>query len=246
MFADLDSDGDLDALIYTYDYYGYTGIVCHYYKNNGTGQSPDYQLDAAADFMPDLEDMSSFPVFVDIDNDGDLDMFWTKYVDDNDEDGSKIMFYRNTGSQDDISFTLQEGTDYPFNQDLFIGEIYYNPLVFADVDKDGDYDLFFSDYYGNTDGGSSTAVSPTMEKGSLQVYPNPASEYCRLQLDSPYEGLCSLQLIDGNGRPVLSERFRKGSGLMEHEMNISGLKPGLYQLKVNAGDTQQTSRLMIR
>ena len=310
LFVDLDDDGDLDALVYAYDYYSYSGEAFYYYENTGTQQAPDYVLDEGAGFMPEIDDISTLPVFVDIDNDGDLDMFLTQWVYESDEDQSRILFYRNTGSPDEINFELQEGMDYPFDENLYLEEVYYNPLVFADLDRDGDYDLFFSDYYGNifhfentgtaespffvdasetsplrniqtgyyggvtlvdldgdgdldlistslystivsyyenTDlGGSPSGIRTTMDKGSLQVYPNPASDLFQIRLDNLQSGQGQLSVIDTDGRIVLSETFSKGPGTSGHEVDVSGIKPGLYLIKVTIGTQQETSRLIIR
>ncbi len=90
------------------------------------------------------------PQFVDIDGDGDPDVFVQ-------ENTNEVMFFENVGSQSDPSFTWR--TDA--YRDLEIGEWYR----FADIDHDGDFDLLteqpfsYIRYYANT----GTAREPQFE-----------------------------------------------------------------------------------
>ena len=68
-FADLDGDGDLDAII------GADAGTLSYYKNTGTAIAPVFSLQSGAANPFDTVDLAGFsmPVFVDLDGDGDLD-----------------------------------------------------------------------------------------------------------------------------------------------------------------------------
>ena len=72
------------------------------------------------------------PQFLDIDGDGDPDLFVQEYTDD-------VMFLENTGTPEAAAFTFRTD-DY---RDLDIGEWYR----FADPDQDGDFDLFTEQPY---------------------------------------------------------------------------------------------------
>ncbi len=72
------------------------------------------------------------PQFIDIDGDGDPDLFVQEYT-------NEVMFFENTGTAERWSYTWR--TDA--YGDLQIGEWYR----FADVDGDGDYDLFTEQPY---------------------------------------------------------------------------------------------------
>lgn len=303
LFVDIDSDGDLDC--FAWYYADYSGMSMDFYKNTGTQQSPNYQLDNYNNPVPVLEDMATMPSFADFDGDGDKDMIICTYL----NYDEYIKYYRNTGDPGVPEFTLMEGTNNPFNGVDEVSELYGSPLVIADLDMDGDFDVFFSDYYGNT-GFRENTGSPTSPAFSindaknplkniqigyyggfslvdldgdgdkdlfstslyntivayyvntdprtssignqkiiqgefLKVYPNPASEYCILNLDGPTAGMCDLKIIDINGHVLKSESFRKVNGTIKHELDISRLIPGVYIVNVTQGNQIYLSRLII-
>ncbi len=67
----------------------------------------------------------------------------------------------------------------------------------------------------------------------LQAYPNPASEYLNVVFD--HTGNTAIQIIDMTGRTVYSTLHHAG-GFTNMTLDINQLNPGLYFLKVNAGD----------
>jgi len=107
--ADLDNDGDADLLIGSDD----QGLLL--YLNNGTPQSPDFQLDATfqlADIPPDVH-----PTTGDLDNDGDLDLICGT-------DGGGFIYYENkaittgiepTSTNLPTAITLLSNYPNPFN-----------------------------------------------------------------------------------------------------------------------------------
>lgn len=122
--ADLDADGDRDLLMG--DDRGYF----IFYRNTGTAQAPFFEWES--DNFQNLHSGRLFiaaPTFVDIDNDGDVDLFSSYYL-------GRIAFYENRGTPQQASFVLVtdafEGID--------VGD--QSTPHFADIDGDGDYDLF--------------------------------------------------------------------------------------------------------
>lgn len=86
-------------------------------------------------------DVSSYstPAFVDIDNDGDLDVFSGRY-------NGRFNYYENTGTSTAASYTQRTGGSNPMNG-FDVG--FNTALQFADMDNDGDFDAIVGDYYGD-------------------------------------------------------------------------------------------------
>ena len=282
-----------------------------YYKNTGTHQSPNYQLDNSNNPMPVINNMSTIPAFADFDGDGDKDMIVV--IDTETEysyyDQLLIKYYKNTGAPGEPAFTLLEDNDGPFKDVNEVVEVYGSPLVIADLDMDGDLDVFFSDYFGtagfrenigtltnpqfaineannpisninlgyiggfslvdldgdgdkdlfvtsiyntrvsyyiNTDPRTSSSVSKLLpESEFLQVYPNPASDYCIITIDNLMTGVCDLKVLDIHGRILRTESFNKINGNIQYQLDISDLAPGLYLVNVTHASQRYITRLLV-
>ncbi len=129
IFADIDSDGDLDGFIGNLD----SNIL--FYKNTGTINNPIFATSVNNPFG--LNTGGSNPDFVDIDGDGDLDVFSGKY------DGT-TLFYRNTGTVTHPVFAAAVTNPFGLNT---IGSLGNTTLV--DIDGDGDLDAFAGNYDGD-------------------------------------------------------------------------------------------------
>ncbi|MDR9367415.1 MAG: FG-GAP-like repeat-containing protein, partial [Balneolaceae bacterium] len=89
--GDIDNDDDLDLLV------GESGGGIHFYRNNGTANKPKFVLEKKA--FPGVEaDHRSAPALVDIDDDGDLDLFLGTQTE-------GLLFFENTGSANEAVFT---------------------------------------------------------------------------------------------------------------------------------------------
>ena len=105
----------------------------------------------------------STPFLVDIDNDGDLDLFIG-------EQNGIINYYENTGSASSATYTQQTGGSNPLNG-VDVGS--YSHPAFVDIDNDGDFDVYISNdatsisFYENT----GSAASPTFSSQSSALSP---------------------------------------------------------------------------
>ena len=130
-FADIDNDGDFDLFV------GEREGNIDFYRNTGTATNPVFTLEME-DFASINVGFLSAPTFADIDNDGDLDLFVG-------QGEGNLHFYRNTGTATDPVFTLEMEDFASIN----VGGFGVSAPTFADIDNDGDLDLFVGEAEGN-------------------------------------------------------------------------------------------------
>lgn len=124
--VDIDGDGDLDLLVGEYgDTYG--GL--QYFENIGTATMPNFAAPVYNPWGITPTNKEFHPRLVDIDNDGDYDMFAGEY-------GGDMMFFENTGTATAPAFAAQLRN--PFNLTSCNNQAF---LSFPDLDNDGDFDL---------------------------------------------------------------------------------------------------------
>lgn len=67
------------------------------------------------------------------------------------------------------------------------------------------------------------------KSNSLQIYPNPVRDYCRIQWTNENTGRVSVSIYADSGRKISSQTCSDCSGM---ELNVSDLSPGLYYVSV--------------
>ncbi|CAN0567952.1 unnamed protein product, partial [Ectocarpus sp. 12 AP-2014] len=153
-FVDIDNDGDMDVFI------GDNDGTIKYIENTGTASSPTFGSFTINPFgLPDVGADSTLS-FVDIDNDGDLDVFVGE------SDGG-VNYFENTGTANSASFAA--GILDPFGLSDHGTDSEY---TFADVDNDGDLDAIVGDDNGNLyyHENTGTASSPTFAAASTNPF----------------------------------------------------------------------------
>ena len=121
-FTDIDDDGDLDLFIGEF-----SGNI-NFYRNDGDAGNAVFVLDTTHYFGINLGPTEySHPKFIDIDEDGDQDLFIGS-------DTKGIVFYRNNGDPRNANFQLDNSFQLPLHLRA--------APEFVDIDADSDLDFF--------------------------------------------------------------------------------------------------------
>lgn len=140
VFADLDNDGDQDILAGTSDYASstYDGKFI-FFENTGSATNPQFAagVDNPFNLTPLETSLFWIPALADIDADGDLDMLASSYY-------LGAQFFKNSGTPNAPQFDAPIDLSTAFEISQQIG---FSFPALADMDNDGDIDIFINDYY---------------------------------------------------------------------------------------------------
>ncbi len=133
--TDIDGDGDLDLFVSVLPP---LQQVNNFWFYRNVGDSTNFSLSLVTkNYLSTLDfGIESTPTFVDVDIDGDKDMFVGDLF-------GRVAFLRNTGTASNPAFNLVDSS--------FIGTTPFVALTpcFADIDGDGDVDMFVGHFDGN-------------------------------------------------------------------------------------------------
>jgi len=193
---DLDSDGDLDLVL------GASDGTLHFYENTGDAGHAVWQYRENYFEGIDVHNWST-PTFVDIDADGDLDLFsGTNF--------GRLVFFRNDGDVRKAAWRLV--TEF-YDSLRFESQTLFP--TFADIDADGDYDLFVStnvrgtSYFENT----GTAVEAQWQLRSSNFL-NSKSVVRVTPIFVDMDGDGDLDVLSGNHSGTI--QFYENVGSREH------------------------------
>jgi hypothetical protein len=163
-FGDLDGDGDRDMLV---------GVLGGAFNPNNTSVDNFLMLEGAGGARFELRTRSflrqidvgseSVPSWVDIDDDGDLDLFLANKIEPGDTHAGRIFFFENTGTAQQGSLQLRG------EMPEFTANYHYAPS-FGDLDGDGDFDIILGTWddellFVRNDGSAAVPAWGTPEAG---------------------------------------------------------------------------------
>lgn len=211
-FADLDDDGDLDFLASSFD------GTFRYQQNTGTASAPAFAAAVANPFgLTDVGSIGS-PAFVDIDLDGDLDLFAGE------SDASVLKFFRNTGTAAAPAFASQVVN--PFG---ITGPGTYPNPTFADLNRDGRPDLITGDLLGRVRFFRNIAPTITVTNAN----DSGAGSLRQAVADSEVGGIINFDL------PAYPATITLTSGEMTITKTLSIVGPGANLLTVSGNDVSR-------
>ena len=89
-----------------------------------------------------------------------------------------------------------------------------------------------------------TATTPATRGTGIALFPNPASRSTTVQLPTG-TGPVALTLLDALGRTVRTEQVAFPTTGLRHELDLTGLVPGVYALRVQAGEASAVRNLVV-
>lgn len=142
--GDIDNDGDIDLIECGYSYgTGSGNINFSFIENTGTATAPAFAAPVNNPFaLTAAPGFFGAPKLVDIDDDGDLDMVLNSF----DYTAYSTTYYTYLNAGTASTPTFDPPITNPFGMTV---EPVISVPTFADLDKDGDLDLFNISYYGN-------------------------------------------------------------------------------------------------
>jgi gliding motility-associated-like protein len=175
---------------------------------------PFERNDALNPFPPPVIIDHPRPAVVDIDNDGDLDVFVGSVNGD-------IKFFRNDSPPDSVTrFVEQTGTDNPLNS---VNKGSESALAFSDVDGDGDFDMLLGIYNGETyffrntgsqtspvfteQTGASNPFDGVVGTGNIYGYGLAIPVFVDLDADTDLDLIVGSSYVNADGTPLPSTRY---------------------------------------
>ena len=85
-----------------------------------------------------------------------------------------------------------------------------------------------------------------VQKGYVNLFPNPATEYFKVQVSVPEAKTLTLEIYNNLGAKVISKQVTATNDQLDETIDISDLSKGMYVLKINSEKFNHTQKLAIR
>lgn len=245
-FVDLDGDADYDLFMtsrYAFKSTYYNQI--RYFENVGTNSAPSYTMSDPYPLGTTYYTYVKNVRTLDIDDDGDYDAFTTK---NNSSYANVNYFFENVGTPTSYTFTRAQG----YRDPAYDITTYNKWISFADIDGDGDYDMFLCnpngtiEFYEN-DPTLDVFDSPESPASELAIYPNPFESELWISFKLKRAAQVSVQICDLSGSIVAEvANGPREAGDVTIRWNPEALSQGAYLCVVKAGDVQEAKVLLFR
>ena len=226
VFADMDNDGDMDAMVGSGDG---TNPVVKYRENTGTSTAPQFAAPVTNVITVPVGSIYFASVAVaDVDRDGDFDVllggdyYGTHY------------YYENTGTPTAPTF----GTPVTDPFGLYSVSSFNFPVL-ADMDGDTDIDLILttnggdSYYFENTAFGVNTNQVAVAD--AFKVFPNPAKDFVTVQMDEVAGETVIIEVVNSMGQVVYQDQVA-AMGSINETLATKSLEAGLYILRLSTNE----------
>ena len=90
------------------------------------------------------------------------------------------------------------------------------------------------------------ADAPEADLHDLVIFPNPAHDVLNLSLVADLDEMVSMVVYNAIGQVVITRRFQVSDGMLDEQLDVSGLKNGIYLIAVNGSKFHSTKRLLIQ
>ncbi len=126
---------------------------------------------------------------------------------------------------------------YPFRQPE---RVYFNPY---DPDE-----VWISSFGNGMKMGTTKITEVSNEKDaslkSFEIMPNPAHGSTDVRIHSERECTAQLHVFDSHGKRIITDQVKLHEGFQKWEINLNGLKPGVYVVSVQTADEVQFQKLI--
>lgn len=228
-FLDIDNDGDSDLFIGDYS-------NARFFKNTGTNLVPEFVEETSPITIAPTNPFL-IPDFVDIDNDGDFDLFAGTI--DTDNYSWHIIHFLNQGTPEVPDFVQQTSIDSPLE---VIAPI---PIpAFVDIDNDSDPDCFVGVYGGSFLYFKNKTINVSVEnvkENSFKLYPNPTNGIVTFESNKLNNQDVTILITDVTGKQMSNFEF-----VDYNKIDLSNLNAGIYFIRISDGKTSEVSKIVVQ
>jgi hypothetical protein len=116
-----------------------------------------------------------------------------------------------------------------------------NPINDIDSTNNSTFrDMVWFNEYGN-----GVSVDKFNFNDGVAAYPNPAIDVLNVELTHTQIAGVKLELLDLNGKSVISEQLENAFSTKAYQMNVAGVQNGIYILKVTNGAEVTTTKVSV-